>query len=180
MSAGVFMTAFQPVLVNVFGVTDAKLGIIFEMIAVLAVIPPLLVALLSKYLMDRHIMVIGLCSKLIGMMLFLPIMGQVREWQVIVGFILIIKASIFFSTASMSVFTKVLGQMSTSTLLGLLSSGSSVGPAVAQVVVSGHIVQLFGSYWFSVFAIPAVISLGFVLWPTYWKRLDPQFGFSQW
>lgn len=156
MTAGVFMTAFQPVLVNVFEVTDAKLGLIFELIAILAVIPPLLVALLSKYLMDRQIMVIGLFSKLIGMMLFLPIMGQVREWQEIVGFILIIKASIFFSTASMSLFTKVLGRMSTSMLLGLLSSGSSIGPAVAQLLVSGHIVQLFGSYWLGVFAMPAV------------------------
>lgn len=179
MSAGVFMTAFQPVLVNVFHTSDAKLGLIFELIAVLAIIPPLLVALLSRYLMDRDILVIGLFSKLIGMSLFLPIFGPVQEWQVIVGFMLIIKASIFFSTASMSLFTKLLGAMSTSSLLGLLSSASSVGPAVAQIVLSRTIIELFGSYSFGWFGIPAVVSLGLVVWPRYWKQLDPESEFAQ-
>lgn len=172
VSAGVFMTAFQPVLVNVFHTSDAKLGLVFELIAIFAIVPPLLVAILSRYLMDRQIMVIGLCSKIIGMCLFLPIFGEVREWQVIAGFMLIVKASIFFSTASMSLFTKLLGRMSTSSVLGMLASGSNVGPAVAQILLAGHIVQLFGGMGFGVFGMPAVLSLGVIVAPRYWRRLD--------
>lgn len=179
VSAGLYMTAFQPVLVNVFNTSDAKLGLIFELIAVLAILPPLLVALLSRWLMDRQIVIIGLMSKLIGMVLFLPLFGEVREWQVIVGFMLIIKASIFFSTASMSLFTKLLGSMSSSSLIGLLASGSNVGPAVAQILLADHIVKLFGSFSFGLFSIPAIVSLGFIVHPLWWKRLDPRREFNQ-
>lgn len=179
LSAGFYMTAFQPILVNVFHTSDAKLGAIFELIAIFAIVPPLLVALLSKYLMDRQILIIGLVVKLLGMSLFLPLFGAVQEWQVITGFLLIIKASIFFSTAGMSLFTKLLGSMSTSTLLGLLASGSSIGPAVAQIVFSRHIVETFGSLWFGIFSVPAVITMGAILWPSRWRKLDPSGEFTE-
>lgn len=173
LSAGIYMTAFQPVLVNEFDTSDAKLGAIYEAIAIFAVIPPLVVALLSRYLMDRHILVIGLMIKLIGMVLFLPLFGPVRETQVIIGFLLIIKASIFFSTASMSLFTKILGPMSTSFLLGVLASASSVGPAFAQILLSSRIVTWFGSILFGLFALPSVASLLMIIWPRNWRRLNP-------
>lgn len=178
MSSGIYMTAFQPILVNEFGVSDAKLGLIFEIIAMFAILPPLLVAFMSRYLMDRQIMVLGLSAKLVGMALFLPLFGPVREWQVVIGFMLIIKASIFFSTASMSLFTKVLGTLSSSALIGLLASGSSVGPALAQVLVSDHIVQFFGGFRFVLFSAPAVVGLIAILVPRYWKRLDPNSEFA--
>lgn len=178
LSAGLFMTAFQPVLVNKFLMSDAQLGYIFELIAVFALLPPLLVAVLSRYLKDRQILFIGLSIKLVGMALFLPLFGAVCEWQVILGFLLIIKASIFFSTASMSLFTKLLGPMSTSSLLGLLASASSIGPAIAQILLSGHIVRWFGSFLFAIFALPAMCSLGAILWPSHWRRLDHSCEFT--
>lgn len=173
MSAGIYMTAFQPVLVNVFHTSDAKLGLIFMVIAIFAVIPPLLVAVLSRRLMDRQILVVGLVAKLVGMALFLPLWGPVMEVQVIIGFLLIIKASIFFSTASMSLFTKILGPMSTSYLLGLLASSASIGPAIAQILLSNRIINWFDSFIFGLFALPAVASLLAILWPPYWRRLNP-------
>lgn len=179
LSAGLFMTSFQPILVNVFHTSDSKLGVIFMVVAVFAVLPPLLVALLSRYLMDRQILLIGLLSKLIGMALFLPVFGPVREWQVIAGFILIIKASIFFSTASMSLFTKVLGPMSTSSLLGILASASNIGPAVAQIALADHIVNWFGSFAYAAFSIPAALSFVFIVHPKYWKRLNPGREFNR-
>lgn len=179
MSSGVYMTAFQPLLVNVFNTSDAKLGLIFELIALFAIIPPLLVAALSRRLMDRQILVIGLSIKLVGMLLFLPLFGAVREWQVIAGFLLIIKASIFFSTASMSLFTKLLGPMSTSSLLGVLASASSIGPAVTQILLSSRIVNWFGGWSFALFGIPALTSFAAILWPTQWRKLDPSREFAR-
>lgn len=173
ISSGIYMTSFQPVLVNAFHVSDSKLGVIFEVVALFAILPPLLVAMLSRYLKDRQIIVIGLTSKIIGMILFLPLFGSVREWQVVTGFVLIIKASIFFSTASMSLFTKLLGPMNSSSFIGLLASASSLGPAIAQILLSDKIVTLFGSYAFGLFAIPALIAFAMIVLPVYWKRLDP-------
>lgn len=172
LSAGCYMLAFQPVLVNEFHMPDSMLGIIYEVIAVFAVIPPLAVAILSRKLMDRHILVIGLIIKVIGMALFLPIFGPVKEWQIIVGYLLIIKASIFFSTASMSLFTKVLGPMSTSSLLGLLASSAAIGPAVVQILLSDLIINWFGSFKFGLFALPGIASLLAILYPMQWRRLD--------
>lgn len=173
------MTAFQPVLVNVFHVSDANLGLIFMVIALFAVVPPLLVAVLSRQLMDRQILIIGLSAKLIGMALFLPLWGFTSEVQVIIGFLLIIKASIFFSTASMSLFTKILGPMSTSYLLGLLASCASVGPALAQILLSDKIVKWFGFYRFGLFALPAIASLLAIIWPPNWRKLDPSCEYVQ-
>lgn len=179
LSAGIFLTAFQPVLVNLFQASDAKMGAIFELIAALAVIPPVMIAVLSRYLMDREIMMIGLLIKIVGMALFLPLFGQVREWQVITGFMLVIKASLFFSTASMSLMTKLLGSLSSSTLLGFLSSASNIGPAAAQIALSGRILQLFGSFQFGLFGVPALLSMAAVAHPWYWKRLDASREFSR-
>lgn len=173
------MTAFQPILVNVFHVSDANLGLIFLIIAVFAVIPPLLVAVLSRILMDRQILMVGLLAKLIGMSLFLPLWGPTTEIQVIIGFLLVIKASIFFSTASMSLFTKILGPMTTSYLLGLLASSASVGPALAQILLSNRIIIWFGSYRFGLFAIPAIASLLAIIWPSSWRKLDPECEYVQ-
>lgn len=179
MSAGFYMTAFQPVLVNVFHMSDANFGLIYMVIAIFAVIPPLLVAVLSRYLMDRQILIIGLLAKLIGMALYLPLWGHTSEAQVIIGFLLIIKASIFFSTASMSLFTKILGPMSTSYLLGLLASSAAVGPAIAQILLSNKIINWFDSYLFGLFALPAVASLIAIIWPSSWRRLDPSCEYTR-
>lgn len=179
LSAGFYLVSFQPILVNVFRASDAKLGIVYEVVAFLAVIPPLLVAYLSRILMDRNIMVLGLGIKLVGMALFLPLLGRVHEWQVVLGFLLIIKASIFFSTASISLFTKLLGPMSSSMLLGVLSSVSNVGPAFAQILLSSHIVRYFGGYVFGLFMVPAALSMLLILYPWYWKRLDPNREFTR-
>lgn len=181
ISAGVYMTAFQPILVNVYQTSDAKLGMIFELIAVFAIIPPLLVAALSRFLKDRDILVIGLVIKLVGMALFqpFPFAPAVYEWQVIVGFMLIIKASIFFTTASLSLFTKLLASMSNSVLLGILASASAVGPALVQIALSDAILAWFGSWRFAIFAVPAFLSLVAIVWPSMWKRLDPDKEFSR-
>jgi MFS family permease len=172
ISMGLYSVSWQPIMVNVFEADGQKLGIIFEIISVFAVIPPLLVAYLSRHLQDRHILLIGIIAKMVGIMCFLPIFGRVREWQVVAGFIIIIKASIFFFTASMSLFTKLLGGMTSGILLGVLSSASALGPAVAQIFFTDIMLARFGSFSFGVFGLPVLVALGLVLWPWFWTRLD--------
>lgn len=87
------MVSFQPIML-MLGATGHDLGIIYEIISVLAIVPPLLVAYLSKRLMDRQILLIGLVLKVVGILLFLPILpGPVRGWCVVTGFILVIKGA---------------------------------------------------------------------------------------
>lgn len=178
LSMGLYMVLFQPVMVNIFHATGKTLGYVFEIISVFAIIPPILVAYLSKRLKDRQILLIGMISKLVGISLFLPLFGPVREWQVVVGYILIIKASIFFFTSAMSLFTKLLGNMSSGALLGMLSSLSALGPALAQIFFADRILQDFGSFKVGLFVFPLVIGFVLVLWPWFWTRLDSDREFS--
>lgn len=170
-SAGIYLTAFQPILVDIFHSSDASLGIIFEIIALFAIIPPLLVAVLSKYLTDRQIMAIGITGKLIGMCFYLPLFGPPKEWQVILGFLLIIKASMFFITASVSLFSKLLGGMTTSSSIGILMSAQTAGQAAAQVLLGSVIVKWFGGWNVVWFALPAVAGAIFIA--SGWKGMDP-------
>lgn len=179
LAMGLYMVSFQPIMVHRFGADGQKLGVIFEIIAVTAIIPPLLVAYLSRRLKDRDLLLIGLAAKLLGVALFLPIFGAVREWQVIAGFVLMIKASIFFFTSSMSLFTKLLGRMSSGLLLGFLSSMSALGPAVAQLAFADYILQLFGTFSYGLFALPVVCATMLVVAPWFWTRLDPDREFNQ-
>jgi hypothetical protein len=159
ISMGLYSVSWMPIMVNVFEAGGQKLGIIFEIISVFAVIPPLLVAYLSRRMQDRHILLIGIIAKLVGIMCFLPIFGRVREWQVFAGYIIIIKASIFFFNASMSLFTKLLGGMTSGILLGVLSSVSALGPAVAQIFFADIMLARFGSFSFGIFGLPVLVAL---------------------
>jgi uncharacterized membrane protein YgcG len=176
------MVSFQPILVERYGATGRDLGLIYEVISVTAIVPPLLVAYLSKRLMDRQILLLGLVAKIAGISLFLPLLpGPVRAWSVVAGYVLLIKASIFFFTAAMSLFTKLLGRgrLLSGTLIGLLSSVSAVGPAAAQLFFADRMVGAFGGWGFGVFVAPVLVATGLVCWPRAWARLDASREFNQ-
>lgn len=165
-------------MVNVFHATDAQMGLLIDLTAILALIPPLLVSFLSRHLKDRSLLLIGLLLKLLGMLLYLPLPFSARhemhQWQIVAGYLLIIKASIFFTTASMSLFSKTLGPVLTShSLLGLLAAAQSLGPAVAQLLFASSVIAMFGSPRFAVLTVPVVMSIGVIVWPNTWTWLDP-------
>lgn len=180
MSMGLYMVSFQPIMLA-RGTTGQELGLIYEVISVTAIVPPLLVAYLSKRLMDRQILLIGLVVKILGITLFLPVFGDpVPRWSIVAGFVLLIKASVFFGTASMSLFTKLLSSgLSGGFHIGLLSSISALGPALAQLFFAEKMLSLFGGWSFGVFVLPVAFAFGLVLWPWYWKRLDSDFEFAR-
>mmetsp|Transcript_3766 Transcript_3766/g.11227 ORF Transcript_3766/g.11227 Transcript_3766/m.11227 type:complete len:559 (-) Transcript_3766:1753-3429(-) len=175
-SAGFFQVGFQPILVDIFHFTDSQIGIVFEIIGILAVIPPILVAILSEFLQDRHIMLFGIVLKLIGMALysFPAAGGNPPSWRVILGFILIVKASICFFTSAVSLFSKIIGPVGGGALIGTLSSLSAAGPALAQLLAMRVLLAWFGKPQFMLFMLGTVVGLGFVLYPWFWTRLDDE------
>lgn len=169
------------------GATGHSLGIIYEIISVLAIFPPILVAYLSKRLKDRQILLIGLIAKICGVLLFMPLFSgetideRVPSWAVVTGFILLIKASIFFFTAAMSLFTKLLGPgvLLSGVLIGVLSSVSALGPALGQLFFAETMMGYFGTWKFGIFIAPVLLSTGLVIWPWFWTRLDSDREFSR-
>lgn len=161
--------SFQPVLIGVYGAGDEEVGKVYSLVGALALVPPIAVALLSRILKDRDIMLIGMVLKLRGALLFLPLFGEVRKWQVVAGFIMCIKASNFFLTATFSAFTKVAGGKKPGKQIGYLWSVCSIGPAVIQFCFASVLVNSFGSWGFGVCALPVLAGFLLVFHPWGWQ-----------
>lgn len=178
VTMGLIFVGFQPILINNFQIDGRQLGYAYEIIGLLAVIPPIILAYISHFLKDRQIMLIALIIKFVGVLLFMPIFGRhMYSWQPILGFLLIIKASMFFWTTSESLTSKLLGPMSSGTLLGLVSSASEIGPAIAQIAFSKGTVSVFGTYKYGLIAIPLIVAILMVV--TKWEKLDHDREFTR-
>lgn len=174
ISMGLIFVGFQPLLVDYFHVSGQQLGVIYLTIFCVAFIPQFVLVYLSRIMSDRHIILLGLALKIIGITAFLPIIGgKLRRWQAIMGFILVNKASRFFYAASMSLASKLLGPMASGTHIGMLSSAGQIGPAVSQLFFAKLSVNYFGTNFYGLIGIPVVFAIALTTYPTYWKSLDP-------
>lgn len=180
ISMGLVFMGFQPILVIHFRASGKQLGVFYEVVQLISVIPPLILAYISRFLKDREIILLGLVLKATGMLFFLPVFGShLQIWQPIFGFILMMKASCFFWTGSMSLASKLLGPMSNRTILGMLSASSSIGPAIGQLFFAKLTVELFGSYQYVFIGIPILFAIILVRWPSFWSRLEPDREFTR-
>lgn len=180
VSMGLIWMGFQPILVIHFHATGEQLGFFYEAVCFISVLPPIILAYISRFLKDREIILLGLVLKVAGILCFLPVFGgHLHIWQPIFGFVLMMKASTFFWTCSMSLASKLLGPMSNRIILGMLSAGSSIGPAIGQLFFAELTVELFGTYRYVLIGIPLLFAIMLVTWPFFWNKLDPERDFTR-
>lgn len=178
VSLDLYRFGLQPILVNKYQASGREIGFVYALLATFALIPPFIIAMLSNYLKDRQIMVIGICTKFVGILMLQPIFGsQIYKWQIVAGFIFISKASMFTMTASTTLFMKLLGGMANGTLLGFLSSLTSLSCIPTEFYFAKMTLSYFGTFSYAIFALPIAVSLGLVLWPGFWHQLDPDSEF---
>lgn len=83
------------------------LGLIFVIIALFAVVPPLLVVILSRNLMEPQHLIPGIPARFISMALFhLPAGFTPKKFEVIVSSVLIIDTTVFSTKRPISLFLK--------------------------------------------------------------------------
>lgn len=169
---GVYQVVFQPVMVDVFGTSEAEFGRICVMIAMVSVAPPIVVAIMTRVMSDAHIILFGICLEIMGMLLFLPIFGEISKVQIIMGYAITVKATLFFTTISMSLFSKIVGRYYNHSYAGYLWTCAMLGPALAQGVLSKWLVPMYGSHSFGMFALPTVVALFVVLSPKFRGYVD--------
>jgi len=58
-------------------------------------------------------------------------------------------------------------------MIGILSSVSAVGPAIAQLLALRLVLTIYGTYWYFLFTIPAVLGFFLVAHPWFYSTLDP-------
>lgn len=164
----VILVLFQPILVHRYGADDESIGNIYLLVSVIGLLPPLFVALLSKFLDDYTIFVIGLILKTAGVVLYLPPFTWLNKWQVIIGFLLATKASTFCTTSLMSLYTKIFH--SSPTQMGYMWTLSNIIPVVIQVAMADSLVGFYAEWKFMFFLLPILVSFGLVASP-YGRRL---------
>lgn len=172
MSLYICLSIFQPIMIGHFKLKDRDMGLTYIVIGILSLIPPIIIAGLTKILSDRYILLSGLVIKILGAAIFLPLFGPVQRWQPVAGYILVVKATVFCSTAAISLFTKILGPLCSAKTIGNLWGMSSLAPALIQIVFSSEIVSLFSTWNFAVFVLPALLALSIVIIPSGWNILD--------
>lgn len=172
LSLYIYLSIFQPIMIGHFKFNSRDMGFTYIVIGVLSLIPPIIIACLSKILSDRYILLCGLLIKILGAAIFLPLFGPVQKWQPVTGYILVVKATVFCSTAAISLFTKILGPLCSAKTIGNLWGMSSLAPALIQLVFSSEIVSMFSTWNFAVFVLPALLALSIVIIPSGWNILD--------
>lgn len=164
----VIIVLFQPILVHRYGANDESIGNIYLIVSVIGLLPPLMVALLSRFLDDYTIFVIGLILKAAGVVLYLPPFTWLNKWQVIIGFLLTTKASTFCTTSLISLYTKIFH--SSPTQMGYMWTLSNIIPVVIQVGMADSLVGFYAEWKFMFFLLPILLSFGLVASP-YGRRL---------
>lgn len=167
--------AFQPVMVDRFHTDDHTMGIVYTILGVVAVFPPIAVARLADKLSDRELVKIGLFFKSIGALIYIPIFGALQRWQVILGYALVGNGSSFFTAACFSLITKTYKSNESAKPLGYIW-GLSLGiPGIVQVLFKEHMAGIFGELIFGIFALPTFLSLLLVYHPTMWGLMCNEF-----
>lgn len=163
VSTSIAAVSFQPILVDIFLVSDARLGRIYLMAASLALGFPLISAFLSRFLSDKEVMLLGLLLKLGGNLLYLPLFGPVSVLQLVVAYVLTYRTAIF-QTAALSSYTKtVRDRGSRKRGIANLNAGSNAAGALVRLVVAKWILLIFDSWWFALFTIPTILALLLVI-----------------
>lgn len=170
-SSGIFLVAIQPILVDTFRTNDDVMAKITFIIAIFATLSPLLAGAMAKLLPDRHLLMFALAIQFIGMTLFLPITVTITRSQVVFGILLIVQASIMFTTISVSLFSKLLGSLYKHSYIGYLWSSAMLGIAISQAASTKWIVPFFGHWSFGLFSLPTVIVILTVRAPVVWSFL---------
>eukprot|EP01064_Diplonema_japonicum_P032328 TRINITY_DN6041_c0_g1_i1.p1 TRINITY_DN6041_c0_g1~~TRINITY_DN6041_c0_g1_i1.p1 ORF type:complete len:484 (+),score=62.06 TRINITY_DN6041_c0_g1_i1:54-1505(+) len=168
-SSGFYSVTFQPILVNDLGFGNSGVSNIFIITTAASLIPAVTAIPLTKIFSDRTIMISGLLLKLIGMLLYS--FPPINQYRIIIGFVFIQKATFFFFTCLISLFTKTLrhrcGQP-----LGYLLSITALTNLIASVVGGTFVNDLTGTYYMPLLSLPvcfAILLLGFPF-----AELDPK------
>ena len=159
VSQGMMSVAIYPILGDVYNLTAQQMSLITMVLSFIALVPPAIAAVLSKWLADKEIMTLvrspaararrrarrgaragpaelearsqGLCLKTIGVLFTLAPASEYSRtgrWLFIIGYVFVVKASLFFLMSGTSNLTKQLGDQANRALLPTLCCLRAVTP----------------------------------------------------
>ena len=125
LSGGFYMVTMQPLLVHTYSFDQTLMSHIQLLYCGLAVIPPLVMYALSRRLSSRTIMIGGGLFKLIGMIVYSAPPAQL--WTLVLGYVILLKGAIFVLTATITLFTQLLGPRCSPGMVAILACMYALG-----------------------------------------------------
>lgn len=186
VSLSLQMATFQPALIERFGWSADSVASAYLIVAIASTIPPLIVAVLSTHMSDRSIAALGVLLKLIGAVIYLPLFPTasssstlpnqfaLHPWQIVVGFVLAVKATAFFMPCLQSVLTKrVAGRARRVEMMGVVWMVSNGTAAVVQISAADVLMSLLGTWKYAIVVLPYCVSGVMVMWGRSWGYVAP-------
>lgn len=169
-------TSFQPLLLRVFHLSDSSLSHLYIILGLLSLFPPVLVAFATRYIRsDRLLVLFGTLAKLFGTLLYLPPFTTASRWYATAAFVLAVKGTTFFTAASMSLLTKLLGPMCSPLTIAAVTGMANTAAVAVQMGIPRRVAGLGGT-WGSVWIVmPAGAAVGLSMLG--WSVMDEE---SEW
>lgn len=125
VSAGLYFVTMQPLLVHHFDFDQTAMAHVVLIYCGLAIFPPLIMSGLASRVSSRTIMIWGGFLKLAGMLLYSSPFDNL--WVLVVGYVLLLKGAVFVLTATITLFTQLLGRRCTPGMIGILACMYALG-----------------------------------------------------
>jgi predicted MFS family arabinose efflux permease len=181
ISQGMMSVAIYPVLGDVYNLTADQMSLITMVLSTVALLPPAIAAVLSKWLADRDLMALGLALKSVGVMFTLfPAGGNtlLGRWLFIIGYVLVVKASLFFLMSGTSNLTKQLGDQANPQNMSYNVMSRNFGNFLGMLIAGPFILTWYHTWAWLVISFPLSLAWVLLLYPYFWQRMDPVDPFS--
>ena len=176
ISQGMMSVAIYPVLGDVYNLTADQMSLITMVLSTVALLPPAIAAVLSKWLADRDLMALGLALKSVGVMFTLfPAGGNtlLGRWLFIIGYVLVVKASLFFLMSGTSNLTKQLGDQANPQNMSYNVMSRNFGNFLGMLIAGPFILTWYHTWAWLVISFPLSVAWVLLLYPYFWQRMDP-------
>jgi MFS family permease len=176
ISQGMMSVAIYPVLGDVYNLTADQMSLITMVLSTIALLPPAIAAVLSKWLADRDLMALGLALKSLGVMFTLfPAGGNtlLGRWLFIIGYVFVVKASLFFLMSGTSNLTKQLGDQANPQNMSYNVMSRNFGNFLGMLVAGPFILTWYHTWAWLVISFPLSLAWLLLLYPYFWQRMDP-------
>jgi len=176
ISQGMMSVAIYPVLGDVYNLTADQMSLITMVLSIIALLPPAIAAVLSRWLADRDLMVLGLALKSVGVVFTLmPAGGNTfaGRWLFIIGYVFIVKASLFFLMSGTSNLTKQLGDQANPQNMSYNVMSRNFGNFLGMLIAGPFILTWYHTWAWLVISFPLGLAWVLLVNPYCWQRLDP-------
>ena len=176
ISQGMMSVAIYPVLGDVYNLSADQMSLITMVLSMIALLPPAIAAVLSRWLADRDLMALGLGLKSVGVIFTLmPAGGDslLGRWLFIIGYVFVVKASLFFLMSGTSNLTKQLGDQANPQNMSYNVMSRNFGNFLGMLVAGPFILTWYHTWAWLVISFPLGLAWVLLLTPYCWQRFDP-------